>query len=285
MSKFFNQTQQILQGNGAEGVHSGILDQLLGTIKQGQDAAVAVADSRLEKCRKLPVGKNGSNPQLVSKLTAFNLHAAESYRALRTRLMRMQSGNGLRSVVITSAVQGDGKTLTSANLALCFAQLSGFRTLLVDADLRTKGLSKLLGASGRIGLGDILAGKTEYEEAVWATELPNLYVAAAGNTNSSPPELLAGSRFKEFIGWAGESFKLIIVDSPPLLTIADCELITAACDGVLMVVRALHTPREFLGSAAARLDTKKLLGVVYNAADHERKYGVYPDYLRLEADQ
>src|SRR5207248_9560042 len=125
---------------------------------------------------------------------------------------------------------------------------------------------------------EVLGGKTEYEDAICGTELPNLYVMGAGNNAAAPPELLAGPRFKEFIGWAAESFKLIIVDSPPLPTIADAELITAACDGVLMVVRALHTPREFLEAAALQLDAKKLLGVVYNAADHTQKYGVYPDY-------
>jgi capsular exopolysaccharide synthesis family protein len=280
MSKYFNQTQQTAQAGNGDRAEAGTLDQLLGTVKEGNSLAIAVGDTRLEKCRKVVIARNGSNPQLISSLSHLNLHAAESYRALRTRLMRMQSGNGLHSIAVTSAVQGDGKTLTSANLALSFAQLSGFRTLLVDADLRTRGLSKLFRLSRSFGLGEILGGKTEYEEAICATELSNLYVAGAGNNTSAPPELLAGTRFKEFIGWASESFKLIIVDSPPLPTITDAELISAACDGVLMVVRALRTPRDLLEAAASQVDQKKLLGIVYNGADESNRYGSYRDYLQ-----
>ena len=281
MSKYFNQTQETSQIGNGDHTQTGALDQLLGTVKEGNALAVAIGQTRLEGCRKVVIGRNGSNPQLISTVTQLNLRAAESYRALRTRLMRMQSGSGLRSVALTSAVQGDGKTLTSANLALCFAQLSGFRTLLVDSDLRTRGLSKLFHLNRGIGLGEILAGSAPYEDAICATDFPNLYVVGAGNNISAPAELLAGTHLKEFVGWAGESFKLIIMDSPPLPTIADAELISAACDGVLMVVRALRTPRELLESAAAQLDQKKFLGIVYNAADHLGKYGPYRDYLQV----
>lgn len=281
MSKYFNQTQHTVEIGNGEHTQPGVLDQLLGTVKEGNALAVAVGQSRLEGCRKVAIGRNGSTPQLISKVTQLNLRAAESYRALRTRLMRMQSGTGLRSVAITSAMQGDGKTLTSANLALCFAQLTGFRTLLIDGDLRTHGLSKLLHLNRGVGLGEILAGSAPYEDAICATDFPNLYVVNTGNDTSAPGELLAGNSLKEFIGWAGESFKLIIVDSPPLPSVADAELISAACDGVLMVVRALRTPRELLESAATQLDQKKFLGVVYNGADHLGKYGPYRDYLQV----
>jgi len=281
MSKYFNQTQQTVEIGNGDHTQPGVLDQLLGTVKEGNALSVAVGQTRLEGCRKITIARNGSAPQLISTVTPLNVRAAESYRALRTRLMRIQSGTGLRSVTITSAMQGDGKTVTSANLALCFAQLSGFRTLVIDADLRTHGLSKLFHLNRGVGLGEILAGSTPHEEAICATDFPNLYVVGAGNNTTAPAELLAGTNFKEFIGWASECFKLIIVDSPPLPTIADAELISAACDGVLMVVRALRTPRELLESAATQLDQKKFLGVVYNGANQLGKYGSYPDYLQV----
>ncbi|HYL92220.1 MAG TPA: CpsD/CapB family tyrosine-protein kinase [Alphaproteobacteria bacterium] len=276
MSRYFKQTQQSQQPANLDPINGGALDNLLGAIKESHEASSAVADNRLEGCRKVTF--NPQRLELISQIDKFNWQAAEAYRALRTRLMRTQAASGLRSVVITSAVQGDGKTLTAANLALCFAQLTGFKVLLVDADLRSRGLTRLLGHPSGPGLTDLLAGNARYEQAICSTNVPNLYVLGAGAACASPPELLAGARFKEFIGWAGEGFKLVLIDSPPLLTIADCELITSACDGVLMVVRAARTHRDLLESAATQLDQKKLLGLVYNGAEYMRKQTMYRDY-------
>jgi len=197
----------------------------------------------------------------------------ESYRGLRTRLLRLRSALGLRSVVITSAVQGEGKTLTSLNLALCCAQLNDMRILLVDSDIRSAGLSKKLALPEENGLSDVLSGRCKPEEAVFSTDVPNLYVLGAGAGSAAPAELFADHRWSDFLSWCHKGYGLVLVDSPPVLNLSDVELITAGCDGVLMIVRALMTNRQTLEKCAGQIDSKKLLGLIYNGTDSSTRSG------------
>jgi protein-tyrosine kinase len=231
-----------------------------------------LGDARLSECRKfsLPL-QNIAHVQFTN--SDAMQPAEESYRALRTRLLRLRSAQGLRSVVITSAVQGEGKTLTSLNLALCCAQLHEMRVLLVDADIRSFGLSRAVVAPQGLGLADILSGQCTPEQAVMATDHPNLFVLSSGASTIPAAELFASRRWPEFIGWCNETFRLALVDSPPVLNLSDVELITAGCDGVLMVVRAHQTKRQILEKCAAQIDSKKLLGIVYNGTAVGTQYG------------
>jgi protein-tyrosine kinase len=199
--------------------------------------------------------------------------AEESYRALRTRVLRLGASQKLGSVVVTSAMQGEGKTLTSLNMALCCAQLHEMRVLLIDADIRSCGLSRALDIASKPGLADVLFGKCKPEEAVLATDRPNLYVLGSGAHTMPAAELFASGRWQEFVGWCNENFKLVIVDSPPVLNLSDVELITAGCDGVIMVVRAHKTKRQILQKCAGQIDSKKLIGVVYNGTETNTRYG------------
>jgi protein-tyrosine kinase len=230
-----------------------------------------LAESRLAQCRKfsLPL-QNIAHVQFANKDSIEP--AEESYRALRTRLLRMRLAQGLRSIVITSAVQGEGKTLTSLNLALCCAQLHEMRILLVDADIRSFGLSRAVNAPQALGLANVLAGECTPEEAVLATDNPNLYVLSSGASSTPAAELFASRRWTEFVGWANETFKLTLMDSPPVLHLSDVELITAGCDGVLMVVRAQRTKRKTLEECGGQIDSKKLLGIVYNGTASGTQY-------------
>jgi len=152
------------------------------------------------------------------------------------------------------------------NLALCLAQVPDFRVLAVDSDLRTCGLTRLFGQPEGPGLGNILEGNAKYEEAILRTQNPNLFLLGAGTPTSPAPELFSGKRWKDLIAWCSTQFQLILVDSPPVLAVADFEQIISACDGTLVVVRALQTQREMLRKAALRIDAKKLLGVVFNGS-------------------
>jgi capsular exopolysaccharide synthesis family protein len=201
--------------------------------------------------------------------------AEEAYRALRTRLFRLRATSELRSIIVTSSVPGEGKTLTSLNLALCCSQLKDVRVLLIDGDIRTGGLTRALRSAPSPGLADILSGQCDAESAVSESNHPNLYVCGSGSTALSPAELYAGRRWQEFIAWCSGSFHLVIVDSPPIMTLSDVELMTAACDGVLLAVRARHTRRDVLKRFASQIDAKKFLGIVYNfseGAHHEYHY-------------
>jgi capsular exopolysaccharide synthesis family protein len=181
--------------------------------------------------------------------------------------MRAQSKSGLRSIVITSSLPGEGKTLTTMNLGLCYAQLPQQRVLLIDGDMRTRGLTSMIDHPSSPGLAEILSGDVAPDEAIVATNQKNLFILPAGTVSSPWPELFIGTRWREFLGHCGEMFKVILIDALPILPQADFELISAACDGIVMVVRAHHGQRKALQKTASTLDAKKLIGVVFNAAD------------------
>jgi receptor protein-tyrosine kinase len=240
--------------------------------------------SGLEQCQTLPL------PTKKLLQTQFRGSgslgpAKEAYRALRTRLLRLQTTQNLRSVLITSAIPGEGKSHTALHLAQSCAQLNDVRIILIDGDLRTHGLSDDLGAAASPGLAEVLSGQCTPEEAVMATDIPNLYVLGAGTPTKPPAELYSGRQWKEFIDWCNKAFKLVLVDSPPVLNLADVEVMAAACDGMLMVVRALHTKREVLQECAKQIDSKKLLGLVYNATENGLQRRYYSRYYHSDSGQ
>jgi len=267
VSKFFNETRQARQWAQQKLVNQDLdVRQMLESLKQGPAIDAPLAETRFAHCRQVALG-NGNAARLVLRENDSLNAALEAYRGLRTKLMRAQSGSRLRSIVITSSLLGEGKTLTTMNLGLCYAQLPQQRVLVIDGDMRTRGLTSMLDHPGSPGLAEILSGDVAPDEAIVATNQENLFILPAGTVSSPPPELFAGTRWQEFLGRCGEMFKVILIDAPPIRPLADFELISAACDGIVMVVRAHHGQRETLQKTASTLDTKKLLGVVFNATD------------------
>src|SRR5208337_1748068 len=190
--------------------------------------------------------------------------AFEAYRALRTKLLRFQSAEGIRSVVVTSAEAREGKTVSVLNLGLFLAQLPSQRVLLIDSDLRTEGLSAVTGAVETPGLAEVLAGQATFESSLQSTNVHNLYIVGAGEAKIPAGDLFAGPKFKDFVGWCNELFNMVIVDCPPMIGLADFDVVSSACDSVLIVVRARRTKREVLTSLGPHLQGKKLLGVLLN---------------------
>lgn len=281
MSKFFDRIQKedwtALEDPAKKLNVQQALQAVKETTKGADSVAAEMRAHRLAPCRKLELPQISRAPLILPR-NSFAQFAIESYRALRTRLMRLQRETGLRSIVMTSAMPGEGKTLTALNLALCCAQLHDSRILLIDADLRTHALTDLLGAPQAPGLAEILAGQAEPERAILAANSPSLHVLGAGKASVSPPELFAGQRWKDFIGWCSESFNIILVDSPPILPLADFELIAGGCDGVMMVVRAQTTRRDLLRKAMGQVDRKKVIGTVFNGAKTKKSDHYYHHY-------
>jgi protein-tyrosine kinase len=282
MSKFFDQTQRAQDWSTRENlakkleIHQ-VLETVKDTMKTADSVGIDLAEHRLDRCRKMVMPQPEDAPTLSSN-GGTNQQAAEAYRTLRTRLLRLQTTAGIHSVLFTSAVPGDGKTLTTLNTGLCCAQLHDLRVLLVDGDLRTRGLTKLVGSPSGPGLSDILAGRAQFPEAIQATDQANLYFLPAGSPNGAPPELFAGARWKEFLGWCAETFKMVLIDAPPILGLSDFDLMASPCDGVLTVVRANQTRRKQLRKAASQIDSKKYLGVVYNATQSDIRKNYYHTY-------
>ncbi len=254
------------------------LKQVLSALEDSNKIGSAVVAARLENCRPLRLPRDDGKSLLTRDYNLSMQQAVEAYQTLRTRLVRHESRHGMRSLAVSSAGQGEGKTLTTFNLAVCFARMQNWPTLLVDADLRTRGASMLLGNPYSMGLGHILETGCPYESAILRTDVPNLYVLPAGEISTPAPELFCKSEWKEFIAWSSECFKLVLVDSPPMLNLADFELIAAPCEGIMLVVRSRKTGRESLATMCAHIEPKKLVGIVLNAGEEHVENGYYYRY-------
>jgi capsular exopolysaccharide synthesis family protein len=278
MSKFFNETQKANQWAQRKPSDSDMdVREMLESIKQGSIVETPTLNAPLTQYQQVHVGNgNGNATHIVLRQDQSSKEALEAYRALRTRLMRAQLKAGSKTIAITSSLPGEGKTLTTMNLGLCYAQLPQQRVLVIDGDLRTCGLTTLLDHPGTLGLAEVLAGKATLDEAIVATNQKNFFVLPAGTISSPPPELFSGSHWQEVLGRCSERFEVVLIDTPPIIPLADFELISVACQGVVVVVRAHYGQRETLQKSAGSVDRKKLLGFVFNGADaNEKQYYGY----------
>ena len=277
MSKLFHDMQNAGRSRperppGSEAL-TGLLDMIGADVATQDTAATA-----LKNCRRMELVPL-ERPFLLAHDETGSTHAAfEAYRALRTKLVRFQSTGGVRSVVVTSAEAGEGKTVSVVNLGMSLAQLPGQRVLLIDADLRTSGLSAATGALEKPGLAEVLNGEASFESALVLTNIPNLCIVGAGEPSRPAGDLFAGPHFKDFVGWCNETFSMVLVDCPPVIGLSDFEVVSAACDGVLLVIRARRTKRERLADLVPILSEKKLLGLLLNGQErrpHRSRYGYY----------
>lgn len=278
MSRYFDETNKAMRWTESVSEKLQVQD-LLNAIEGTEQIAAAKAKPSSKDSRKLTLPVPQDIP-LLTRRDERLARAAESYRTIRTRLLRIGASREMRSFVFSSATPGEGKTLTSVNLALCCTQLSELRVLVVDADLRTHGLSHLLGMVKGPGLSEMLAEDISFEEAVYTTDVPNLSFVPGGENASSPAELFASPRWKEFMSWAADTFGVVLVDAPPILPLTDFELISAGCDGIIFVIRRAHASREAIRRARAHIDQQKLLGCVFNVSEEgsNENYHRYSGY-------
>lgn len=193
---------------------------------------------------------------------------AEQYRGVRSRLERLNFEGQIRALALTSAVKGEGKSLTACNLALTLAQDATKRVLLVDADLRKPSVHKLLGIGLGPGLVDMLAKGASLDAVLRDSGLFGLAVVTAGETNGEhPSELLASPAFGSFIGRCRADFDYVLLDCPPIHPISDVSFLLEAIDGVVLVVRAGKTSKGLLKEVVANLPAEKLVGTVLNRAE------------------
>ncbi|MDQ3266333.1 MAG: CpsD/CapB family tyrosine-protein kinase [Myxococcota bacterium] len=201
-------------------------------------------------------------------LTAPASNAAEQYRTLYYRLERMREVRGMKTIAITSSMPGEGKTLTSVNLALTAARANlDRRILLIDADLRRGQVAQALGIRSKPGLTELLAGEVEVRDVVRRFQSTRLAVIPAGETPEDPTQVLASARMKQFLARVRESFDEVYIDLPPTLPFADAAIASPLVDGVLMVVRANVTPMRMVNQAIDQLNGAPVVGCVLNGAE------------------
>jgi capsular exopolysaccharide synthesis family protein len=243
-------------------------------------------DRGLQKALPSRAG-NGKKParkrsihELVT-VTDMRSASAEAYRTLRTNLIFSQSVQTLRTVLVTSASPGEGKTTTAANLAVSFAH-HGMRVLLVDCDLRRGRLHKIFEIPREPGMTELVLGHEEPESVMRQTNVTGLYVISSGNLPPNPSELLGGDRMRKVLTSLSEAFDLIVVDTPPLLAASDGAILATLADGVVVVLRAGSTESDAAQQAIQQLTSvgARVVGAVLN--DPDAKVPTYGGYYHYE---
>jgi protein-tyrosine kinase len=207
----------------------------------------------------------------------------EEFRTLRSRLYGFRDMQPLRTILITSASPGDGKSFIAANLAQIFVQQPGRRVLLIDADLRWSRLHLSLGTPTTSGLTEYLEGEADEVAVMQRGPLENLYFIAGGRHAANPSELIANGRLKNLLHKVSPLFDWVIVDSPPAMAVSDPRVMSDMCDGVLLVVAADQGPYEIIQKASQQFKGKRMLGVVLNRAEARNSYS-YKYYGYYQGD-
>jgi capsular exopolysaccharide synthesis family protein len=223
-------------------------------------------------------------PSLPSQLIAQTdpkSPAAEAYRALRTSIQFAHLDNPCRTILITSASAGEGKTTTAANFAVVAAQ-AGSKVCLVDADLRRPGLHRAFGLENTRGLTTALLEDFTLADVAQPTLLPSLQVVTSGPLPPNPAELAGSNRMRQLLESAPSAFDLVILDSPPVMPVSDGIALSAHSDGVILVVKVGTVPSEVVRRAVEQIESVRgrVLGVVLNRVNPRRDGDYYYDHYR-----
>jgi len=206
--------------------------------------------------------------------------AREQYRKLAAAMHQAQRANGFKVMMVASALAGEGKTLTAANLALTLSESYRRNVLVIDGDLRRPSMHTVFKVSGSPGLSEGLISREE-------TSLPlhrigeRLTLLPAGRPTSDPISALTADRARRLIDEAREVFDWIIIDTPPIGLLTDASLVSSLADGVILVVKAGSTPYDMVARAIDALGRERVMGVVLNRAtesDHKSSYDYYQYY-------
>jgi protein-tyrosine kinase len=192
---------------------------------------------------------------------------AQQYANLCTLILLALRGSTSRVVVVTSATPGEGKSVTATNLAVSIARQAENRVVLVDADLRAPCVDRLLGVPNLPGLADYLGDTAALPDVLRPSPVEGLVVLPAGRPTTSPTLLLTSPRLSSLVTALRERFADIIIDSGPVLSLADPHVLASLADGVLLVVRAGRTRREIARDAIQRLHGSRILGLVLNSVN------------------
>lgn len=220
-------------------------------------------------------------PTLVISQKKLNMarKAEEYYNALRTNIQL--SGSELKVISMTSVNSGEGKSTTSTNIAWAFAR-AGYKTLLIDADIRNSVMSGVFKSREKItGLTEFLSGTSDLSQGLCDTNVENLFVIQAGTISPNPTALLQSENFSTMIETLRKYFDYIIVDTAPIGIVIDAAIITQKCDASVLITAAGETNKKDVQKAKEQLEQtrKPFLGVVLNKFNTSaEKYGSYGEY-------
>jgi len=295
-NKTLNLLLSIVFGLGLGGVLALLVDYLDNTVKteqdiQGMSHLTVLGHVPLSQPLTVVTDESGKSQMHDLDLESHDhprSHFSESFRNLRTSLLLAAPDHPPRHVLVTSCEPGDGKSTIAVNLAIVLTQL-GRRVLLVDADLRRPRLHRTLGLDQNEGLSNYLSGNADLNDIIHDTDIPNLRVIPGGPIPPNPSELLGSPRLDVLLGRFLEEnrFDHLVLDSPPLLSVADSVVLSSTVESTILVVRSGSTRREALTQSAARLRHSRanVIGVVLNAVTEETGYYYRYRYRRYYTEK
>jgi capsular exopolysaccharide synthesis family protein len=194
--------------------------------------------------------------------------AAEAFRLLGVRLQHLRRERTLRKLLITSTIPQEGKSMVSANLACSMALRTHQKVLLVEGDLRRPALSQEFGLGRNPGLCECLEGERALQNCIYHLENPKLWILPSGIADTNALELLQSRRLSALMEQLSAWFDWVIIDSPPVLPLADTSVWSRLADGILLVAREGITDKRQLQRGLEALDTKKLIGALLNCSQN-----------------
>lgn len=216
--------------------------------------------------------KNQSNAaskmrHLITKLNPKS-PISEQYRTIRTNIQFASVDDEIESMIVTSSGPSEGKSLTTANLAVVYAQ-QGKKVLLIDADLRKPTVHYTFGMDNLRGLSNVLVGEQQLAEVINESDVPNLDVISCGPIPPNPSELLGSRKMQQLLSDAKLSYDIVIFDTPPVLAVTDAQILADMVDGSILVIKSKHTEIEEANKAKEALQPAqaKLLGTVINGLE------------------
>lgn len=226
--------------------------------------------------------RKGTQTHPVSLITLVDPSSpiSEQFRTIRTNIQFASSADRqIKTIVVTSSGPGEGKSTSSANLAVVFAK-SGQRVLLVDADMRKPTVYKTFKLNNEVGLSTVLSTQKSVLEAAQQTTVENLSVLTSGPKAPNPYELLGSARMDQVIDEARNLYDIVIFDMPPVVAVSDAQIMASKADGTVLVIRENVSRKESLIKARDLLKMvgARVLGVVYNGAQHTKDQGYYYYY-------
>jgi len=204
---------------------------------------------------------------------------SEQYRTIRTNIQFAAVDRDIQVIMVTSSIPGEGKSTSAANLAVVFAQ-QGKNVLLIDADLRKPTMHYTFNVTNTFGLTNVLTRRMDLSEAVEKTEVENLDILSSGPIPPNPAELLGSKAMDELLKQLRTEYSTIIIDTPPLMAVADAQILASKCDGSILVINSGKTvidnvlkSKEKLTSSSARI-----LGTILNNKKIISKQDIYYYY-------
>jgi capsular exopolysaccharide synthesis family protein len=239
-------------------------------------AELSLTDERLDPFSQFQSLQVSLAPQSrLLCLTDSGSPAAEAFRLLGVRLRHLRRHRSLKKVLITSTIPQEGKSMVAANLACTLALRTQQRTLLVEGDLRRPSLSQKFGLGRNPGLSECLQGERSLTTSIYHLEGPNLWILPAGSAPSNAQELLQSGRLSALMDQLTEWFDWIIIDSPPVLPLADTSVWMRLADGILLITRQGTTEKRQLQRGLEALEPKKLIGALVNGSKNAADSNYY----------